>query len=39
MKQKTEKIPVICNECNNKFKTSKLIPECPKCGGVDIEPR
>lgn len=36
---KTARIPVVCMECGKKFQTAKTIPECPKCGGVDIEPR
>ena len=35
----TVKIKVVCLECSKKFATSKIIPECPKCGGSDIEPR
>lgn len=32
-------IKVQCQECGRKFQTSKDIPECPKCGGVDIDVR
>ena len=35
----TESIKVVCMECGKKFTTKKVIPECPKCGGVDIEVR
>lgn len=34
-----EKIKVVCMECGKKFQTTKVIPECPKCGGADIEVR
>lgn len=33
------RIPVICMDCSKKFQTTKDIPECPKCGGTDIEVR
>jgi DNA polymerase II large subunit len=36
---KADKIPVICLECGKKFKTTKVIPDCPKCGGSDIDVR
>ena len=36
---KTPKIKVVCLECGKKFQTTKVIPECPKCGGVDIDVR
>lgn len=31
------KIKVQCQECGKKFATSNPCPECPKCGGVDID--
>ena len=31
--------PVECMECGRRFKTRSYIPECPKCGGSDIEVR
>lgn len=34
---KSEKIPVVCLECGRKFKTSSMLPTCPKCGGSDVE--
>jgi Zn finger protein HypA/HybF involved in hydrogenase expression len=34
-----ELIKVICLECGKKFRTKKVIPECPKCGGSDIDVR
>lgn len=37
--KKQHKIPVVCMECGKKFQTTKTIPECPKCGGVDVEVR
>ncbi len=30
-------IKVVCLECGKRFATRKDIPECPKCGGVDID--
>ena len=33
------RIPVVCMECGKKFSTTNALPECPKCGGVDIEVR
>lgn len=36
---KTHKFPVVCLECEHKFKTSSNLPTCPKCGGSDIEVR
>ncbi len=33
------KFKVVCLECGKKFATSGFDPECPKCGGVDIEVR
>lgn len=35
----TKKVPmrVACLECQKKFRTTKDIPECPRCGGSDIE--
>ena len=35
----TERIKVVCLECGKKFQTVNLIPECPKCGGVDVDVR
>lgn len=35
----SQRIPVVCMECDKKFSTAKIIPECPKCGGSDIEVR
>lgn len=34
-----EKIAVECLECGRKFKTASFVPECPKCGGSDIDIR
>ena len=31
--------PVECMECGRRVKTRSYIPECPKCGGSDIEVR
>ena len=31
------KMPVVCMECNKKFSTTKVIPECPRCNSSDIE--
>lgn len=35
----TVAIKVVCLECGKKFATRSLDPECPKCGGVDIDVR
>ena len=35
--RKKEKFAVECLECGRNFKTSSMIPSCPKCGGSDIE--
>lgn len=32
-------IKVQCMECGKKFQTTKIVPECPKCGGVDVDVR
>jgi Zn finger protein HypA/HybF involved in hydrogenase expression len=33
-------IKVVCLECDKKFTTTKnALPECPKCGGTDIDVR
>lgn len=34
---KAERIKVQCQECGKRFATSHVMPECPKCGGVDID--
>ena len=36
-----ERIKVVCMECGKKFAiaVSNTDPECPDCGGVDIEVR
>ena len=31
------KVKVKCLECGKRFATASLDPECPKCGGVDID--
>jgi hypothetical protein len=37
---KTVKIPVICNECQKRWKVSpNSDPQCPRCNGVDFEVR
>lgn len=36
---KTPPIKVECLECGKKFQTRQDIPECPKCGGVEIDVR
>ena len=33
------KIKVECLECSKKFQTTNMLPECPKCGSVDIDVR
>ena len=32
------RILVQCMECGKRFRTSNLLPQCPKCNGADIEP-
>ena len=32
------KVKVECLECGETFATSNNLPECPKCGGSDVEP-
>jgi predicted RNA-binding Zn-ribbon protein involved in translation (DUF1610 family) len=34
-------IKVVCMECGKKFSVGPgaVCPECPKCGGVDVEVR
>ena len=39
VRRKRPSFKVICMECQRKFTTTNPTPECPKCGGVDIEPR
>jgi DNA-directed RNA polymerase subunit RPC12/RpoP len=36
---KKPSIKVVCMECGAQFSTKSMLPECPKCGGSDIEPR
>lgn len=33
------KMNLVCNECGERFKVSpsNADPQCPKCGGVDVE--
>ena len=33
------KLKVICCECRRAFQTTNPAPECPRCGGTDIEAR
>jgi hypothetical protein len=33
----SSRIGVECQECSKKFWTASMLPECPKCGGTDIE--
>lgn len=28
---------VVCMECEHKFATTSMLPECPKCNSGDIE--
>jgi Zn finger protein HypA/HybF involved in hydrogenase expression len=35
----SKRFPVVCLECGKKFLTARVIPECPRCGGVDVELR
>ena len=33
------RIKVECLECGKKFQTRSVIPECPRCHGVDVDVR
>lgn len=35
--EESKSFSVKCLECGRKFKTSKMVPECPECGGGDID--
>jgi Zn finger protein HypA/HybF involved in hydrogenase expression len=35
--RKSNSFPVVCLECGKKFKTASFDPQCPKCGGVDLD--
>ena len=37
-REKAVRILVQCMECGKRWRTSNLLPQCPKCNGVDIEP-
>jgi Zn finger protein HypA/HybF involved in hydrogenase expression len=39
MASKRLAIAVICMECGKKFTARTMLPECPKCGGSDIDVR
>lgn len=28
---------VVCLECHCRFRAASALPECPRCGGVDVE--
>lgn len=30
---------LICMECSHRFTSRNALPECPGCGGSDVEPR
>jgi hypothetical protein len=34
---KSSRFAVQCMECGKRFKTAKMDPKCPKCGGYDID--
>lgn len=36
-KPKAAAFSVTCQECGKKFKTRSMLPDCPKCGGSDID--
>ena len=36
---KAPRLPVVCAECGKKWWTTNPGPECPRCGGTDIELR
>lgn len=33
------RLPLVCAECGKKFWSTNPGPECPRCGGTDIELR
>lgn len=33
------KIKLHCNECGKNFSANSSLPDCPNCGGVDVELR
>lgn len=34
---KAVRLHVVCLECERRFSTSNPMPECPSCGGTDVE--
>ena len=34
---RSRRIKVTCLECSHNFSTGNAIPECPNCGGSDID--
>lgn len=32
-----ERVLVLCLECGKRFRTVSLMPECPMCGGSDVD--
>ena len=37
MARKTPPVRVQCQECGKVFRASGFLPECPACGGSDID--
>ena len=35
--RKAASLRVECMECGKRFRTASMLPECPKCGGTDID--
>ena len=33
----TKAMAVVCRECGKTFTTKSTLPECPRCGGSDID--
>jgi Zn finger protein HypA/HybF involved in hydrogenase expression len=31
------RLKVVCLECRHRFQTTNDLPECPRCGGTDID--
>jgi rRNA maturation endonuclease Nob1 len=36
---KAPRLKVVCLECGKKWQTTNPGPECPRCGGTDIDGR
>jgi len=36
-KRALKQIKAVCLECGRKFRTASALPECPRCGGSDVD--